>query len=328
MNNDQWDFSAYDRLYDKIVKAAEPKKSDVIDVPEEFALSTNAAEEAPNSEPTEESALSRPTVKAPKRIGFLVQDEQQGSVRTWESVRQPDGSETPRPPKERRPIGKEEIVRIAESMAAMAEITSDAARQLTEIIDNVQKRKPKGLRISRRRLDECSDTFLATKTIMAVIAETERQEVFATLEQSKLNTLASPAEQNLKDMKKDIEAHLQEIQTAADTDGSDASTVARELKQQVISLHNEARQLAGNLCETTFAFPSRYGQLDLFRTIAQQGYADDMARIDRTMRRTGEVVISVSDAQTMINAIEHQDQRTADAIAHRMIDAAMETSIS
>ena len=129
MNNDQWDFSAYDRLYDKIVKAAEPKKSDVIDVPEEFALSTNAAEKAPNSEPTEESALSRPTVKAPKRIGFLVQDEQQGSVRTWESVRQPDGSETPRPPKERRPIGKEEIVRIAESMAAMAEITSDAARQ-------------------------------------------------------------------------------------------------------------------------------------------------------------------------------------------------------
>ena len=325
--NSKWDFSAYDRLFDKIGKAAEPKESDDIEVSEEFPLTTKAetsAEETLKSEPTEVPTPSLPTVKTPEEIGFLVQDEQPENVRTWESVRQSDT----KPRRERRPIGKEDVVKIAESMATMAEITNDAARQLAAIIDNGQKRKPKGLRISRRRLEECTDIFLATKTIMTVMAETERQEVFAAIEKRKFNTLANMAEMNLKGMKKKLEARLQEIQTALETDDSDASAMARELKQTVISLHNEARQLAGRLCETTFSFPSQHGQLDLFSLIEQQGNTDDMARIDRVMRMTGEVVISVADAQTMINAIENKDQRTADAITRRMIDAAMQTNIA
>ncbi|GEM_PF-4856422 len=325
--NSKWDFSAYDRLFDKIGKAAEPKESDDIEVSEEFPLTTKvepSAEETLKSEPAEVPTPSLPTVKTPEEIGFLVQDERPENVRTWESVRQSDT----KPHRERRPIGKEDVVKIAESMATMVEITIDATRQLAAIIDNGQKRKPKGLRISRRRLDECTDIFLATKTIMTVMAETERQEVFAAIEKSKLNTLANMAEMNLKGMKKKLEARLQEIQTAVETDDSDASAMARELKKQVISLHNEARQLAGRLCETTFAFPSQHGQLDLFSLIEQQGNTDDMARIDRVMRMTGEVVISVADAQTMINAIENKDQRTADAITRRMIDAAMQTNIA
>ena len=324
MKNEQWDFSVYDRLFDEIGKTAEPKKSGEAVSPDFEPI----AEQTQEPEPTEPPSSTQPDVVAPPKIDFLEQENQLESIRTWENVRQTTDGKTTDARQEKRLIRKEDIGKMMESMAGMADITDNAASLLTTIIDNEQKRIPKGLRISRRRLLECSDVYLASKVILGIMAETNRQEVFTTLEKSKFITLANMAEQNLKSMKTKIEAYLQEILTALETDDSDASALARELKQKVVSLHTEAQQLASKLCETSFSFPSEYGQLSLFSLIARRGNADDIARIDRVMRMTGEVVISVAAAPSMIDAIKNQDQQTADAITRRMVDAAVETSYS
>ena len=202
MKNEQWDFSAYDRLFDEIGKTAEPKESGEAESPDFEPI----AEQTQDPEPSEPPSSTLPNIEAPPKIDFLEQENQPESVRTWESVRQATNGKTTDARREKRLIRKEDIRKMMESMAGMADITDNAASLLTTIIDNEKKRIPKGLRISRRRLLECSDVYHASMAILGVMAETNRQEVFTTLEKSKFDTLTNMAEQNLKSMHTKIEA--------------------------------------------------------------------------------------------------------------------------
>ena len=118
-----------------------------------------------------------------------------------------------------------------------------------------------------------------------------------------------------------------DLKEAVDTENPEARTVARELKQKVLSIHSDTVTLAEALTQFILAYPDKHSELSLFSRIAEKGDEEKMELIDRAIMVTDQFLVLVADAPAMIKAQEEKDNEAMTGILSKMIDKRFEKRI-
>ena len=200
-------------------------------------------------------------------------------------------------------------------------------KQLEDLRDNYLERLPKGIRISIYRLHEVKNVFLALQTILTTIKEEETPDVLLALEENKVPSCSNRTTSTLSRHDERMAEMISALKEAIDTANPEARTMARELKQKVLSIHSDTATLAEAIAQFVQAYPEKHGELALFSKIATTGDEEKMEQIDRAIMVTDQFLVQVSDAPLMIKALEEKDSEAMTAILSRMIDKRSEKRI-
>ena len=217
-----------------------------------------------------------------------------------------------------------ELLEIANQLVQQADAAQAMMAQIEQMVES-SATHVKGVKSALRRMEDYVQVMLAAKTVVETLASTARPEVFDTLEASRFRSIFKKVKRNNERKAPKTKAIIGDMQMALGKgDKDEANAVARLLKQQAMSMQDDARDLAAALCETTSNYPDPDGQLALFSMIADQGDVDSMAHIDHAMRLTGQVVVPVGEAKAMLEARANGDQQTIDDILDRLITSLVE----
>ncbi len=314
MENDNQNYSSYDKYLSKFEEAAEPQTVET----ESVAKNPDVVAPSPN----QESIDAQPVA------------DSQDSLDTQSGIIPQDGinfmsEESPAPPvskhekqegtsKESKSVSKFDVLMMAGEMGGISDIVEAWIEQLVEIRDDYKERIPKGIRISIHRLNEVKDVFLASKTVLETLPRMDFQKALQTLEASKFSSICKMTSRNFKSQNGKMVRMCKELKETIDSANSDARMKAREMKQMVLGLHSDAEQLAHALVNTLYGYPDEYNELAVFSVIAEKG--EDATHVDRAVRMIGEKVVRVADSPAMIKAMKENDNNnTMKDILERMI---------
>lgn len=308
MKDNQWDFSTYDMDLSKLDKlAAEPVSID--DTAFDLPVDTPADREVPA---VDTSAEEKPVV--PEPVATQAQEMKSPEERPQAVSRRPA------PPKKEPSLTNEEMAEMIEKMAQLTDMVNGWVGQLEDLRDNAKERLPKGIRVSIYRLHEVTDVFKGLKILLETVSEEVTPEVLLALEDNKVpsscNRTVGSFERHDERMKEMINA----LKEAVDKDDPEARTLAREIKQKVLSIHSDTETLAEAMTQFIFAYPDKHRELSLFSRIAEKGDEEKMGLIDRAVMMTDQFVVLVADAPAMIKALEEKDNDMMTEILCRMID--------
>ena len=217
-----------------------------------------------------------------------------------------------------------ELTETANQLAQQADAVQAMMEQIGQMVES-SGMHVKGVKSALRRMDDYVQVMLAAKTVVETLVTTERPEAFDTLDASRFHSIFKKVKRSNERKAPKMKDAIGDMQTAlGEGDKEEAAAVARLLRQEAMSMQDDARDLAAALCEATSNYPDPDGQLALFSLIADQGDADSMAHIDHAMRLSGQVVVPVGKARTMLEARANGDQPTIDDILDRLITSLVE----
>ncbi len=298
MEHDQWDFSAYGMDFSKTDKVAEPSP----------AKDSPAGHEAPQGTANREVVVVPPeeTSLFPPR-----EEKADSPSKAGQTVKQQE---------EKEPISKEEILDLSANTDKSTEIVNSWIEQLTDIRDHSEKRLPKGIRVSIRRLNDMTDALQASKVILENIATKDDRLTRKIFEDKKIPYSIKMMTREIEQQNKRMAQSIQVLKTAIDTEDPEARTLAREMKSTVLASRSQAEMLANAVTQFILAYPAKHGEFALFSEIAATGDEKAMTQIDRMILLTENMVVTVADAPAMIKAIEKKDTDRMTEILDRMIE--------
>lgn len=280
MVNDDWDFSAYEMDFGKLSKTAETSPDKETTDADKFSTAADA-----------------PSKDRPAEVGQAAPQQA-----------------------EEEPISKEEILELASKMDKATETVDSWIGQLTDICDHSEKRLPKGIRVSIRRLNDMADALQASKTIFEIIATKDDRRTRKIFEDNKIPYSVGMTIGDIERQDKKMGKSIQALKVAIDTEDPEARTLAREMKSTVLVNRSQAEMLANAVTQFVLAYPAKHGELALFSEIAATGDEKAMTQIDRMILLTENMVINVADAPAMIKAVEEKDTDRMTEILDRMIE--------
>lgn len=311
MANDNWDFSAYDMDLSKLDKTAEKQTTD-----DRFEFDLPETPSIDNEKPKEEISIKKEPIASKSSKAQL---QETGHPQT---IRQRPTSQKKEPS-----INKKDIAELIEKVGKLTDMADGWIKQLEDLRDNYLERLPKGIRISIYRLHEVKNVFLALQTILTTITEGETPDVLLALEENKVPSCSNRTTSTLSRHDERMAEMTSALKEAIDTANPEARTMARELKQKVLSIHSDTATLAEAIAQFVQAYPEKHGELALFSKIATTGDEEKMEQIDRAIMVTDQFLVQVSDAPLMIKALEEKDSEAMTAILSRMIDKRSEKRI-
>ncbi len=318
MENDNQNFSSYDKYLSKFEEAAEPqavqaesleKNPDVVD-PSPIQKSLEAS---PKTD-SQESLETESGIVPPDGIDFMSEESPAPPVSRHEKLRHEKQNGTLKGSKS---VSKFDVLMMAGEMGGISNIVKAWIELLVEIRDHSKERIPKGIRVSIHRLYEVNDVFLASKTVLETLPRMDFQKALQTLEANKFSSICKMTSRNIKSQNEKMAKMCSELKETVDSADPDARTKAREMKQMVLNIHSDAEQLAHALVNTLYGYPDENNELAVFCAIAQKG--EDATHIDRAIRMIGEKVVHVADAPAMIKALKEKDNQAMTDILERMI---------
>lgn len=318
MENDNQNFSSYDKYLSKFEEAAEPqavqaesfeKNPDVVD-PSPIQKSLEASPKTYS----QESLETESGIVPPDGIDFMSEESPAPPVSRHEKLRNEKQEGTSKGSKS---VSKFDVLMMAGEMGGISNIVKAWIELLVEIRDHSKERIPKGIRVSIHRLYEVNDVFLASKTVMETLPRMDFQKALQTLEANKFSSICKMTSRNIKSQNEKMAKMCRELKETVDSADPDARTKAREMKQMVLNIHSDAEQLVHALVNTLYGYPDENNELAVFCAIAQKG--EDATHIDRAIRMIGEKVVHVADAPAMIKALKEKDNQAMTDILERMI---------
>ena len=318
MENDNQNFSSYDKYLSKFEEAAEPqavqaesleKKPDVVD-PSPMQKSL----EASSKTDSQESLETESGIVPPDGIDFMSEESPAPPVSRHEKLRHEKQNGTLKGSKS---VSKFDVLMMAGEMGGISNIVKAWIELLVEIRDHSKERIPKGIRVSIHRLYEVNDVFLASKTVLETLPRIDFLKALQTLEANKFSSISKMTSRTIKSQNEKMVKMCSELKETVNTADPDARTKAREMKQMVLSIHSDAEQLAHTLVNTLYGYPDENNELAVFSIIAEKG--EDATHIDRAVRMIGEKVVRVADAPAMIKAMKEKDNQAITDILERMI---------
>jgi len=319
MENDNQNFSSYDKYLSKFEEATEPravaaesieKNPDVVD----SSPKQESIEASPETD-SQESLETESGIIPPDGIDFMSEESPAPPVSKHEKLRpQKQDDKSKESPKS---VSKFDVLMMAGEMSGLSDIVKAWIELLVEIRDHSQERIPKGIRISIHRLNEVNDVFLASKTVLETLPRMDFQKALQTLESNKFSTICKMTSRTIKSQNEKMVKMCSELKETVDSADPDARTKAREMKQMVLSIHSDVEQLAHTLVNTLYGYPDENNELAVFSIIAEKG--EDATHIDRAVRMIGEKVVRVADAPAMIKAMKEKDNQAMTDILERMI---------
>jgi hypothetical protein len=318
MENDNQNFSSYDKYLSKFEEAAEPqavqaesleKNPDVVD-PSPIQKSLEAS---PKTD-SQESLETESGIVPPDGIDFMSEESPAPPVSRHEKLRNEKQEGTSKGSKS---VSKFDVLMMAGEMGGISNIVKAWIELLVEIRDHSKERIPKGIRVSIHRLYEVNDVFLASKTVLETLPRMDFQKALQTLEANKFSSICKMTSRNIKSQNEKMVKMCSELKETVDSADPDARTKAREMKQMVLSIHSDVEQLAHTLVNTLYGYPDENNELAVFSIIAEKG--EDATHIDRAVRMIGEKVVRVADAPAMIKAMKEKDNQAMTDILERMI---------
>lgn len=311
MANDNWDFSAYDMDLSKLDKTAEKQTTD-----DRFEFDLPETPSIDNEKPKEEISIKKEPIASKSSKAQL---QETGHPQT---IRQRPTSQKKEPS-----INKKDIAELIEKVGKLTDMADGWIKQLEDLRDNYLERLPKGIRISIYRLHEVKNVFLALQTILTTITEGETPDVLLALEENKVPSCSNRTTSTLSRHDERMAEMTSALKEAIDTANPEARTVARELKQKVLSIHSDTVTLAEALTQFILAYPDKHSELSLFSRIAEKGDEEKMELIDRAIMVTDQFLVLVADAPAMIKAQEEKDSEAMTGILSKMIDKRFEKRI-
>lgn len=308
MANDNWDFSAYDMNLSKLDKVAE-KLTSFDDTVFDFPVDTLSDKDIP----TENTAAQvEPIVSEPAETKVQERKPAQENPLTV--------SRRPAPPKKEPSITNKEIAEIIEKTDKLTDMVNTWVGQLSDIRNNAKERLPKGIRISIHRLHEVTDVFKAMKIVLETVSEEITPKILLALEDQKIPSCCNRTASSFERHDRRMAEMTKDLKEDVDTEDPEALTIAREIKQKVLSIHSDAVTLAEAMTQFILAYPDKHGELSLFSRIAEKGDKEKMELIDRAIMTTDQFIVLVADAPVMIKALEEKDNDAMTAILSKMID--------
>ena len=304
MEDNQWDFSAYE--IDLSQMSQDAKRSSETEVAAaDIQLDASVV---PQENPTAEE----PTImtKEPDKSDVSTPKEETPAV----SAKQPANQQ------EEDTISKEEIMELADSMSQLSDMVKGWTERLVDIRDNSQKRLPKGIRVSIRRLNDVVNVLQASKTIFSIVAEEEDKSIYKNFEECRIPYCCTNTKDNYQRKDRTMVESFEKIKEAIDTENPDARTLAREMKENVLVIRSQAKTLADAITDFFFSYPVKHEELAFFSKIAATGDEKAMAEIDQMIMFTDKIVIPVADAPAMIKAMDEKDSNKLTEIFDRMIE--------
>ena len=318
MENDNQNFSSYDKYLSKFEEAAEPqavqaesfeKNPDVVD-PSPIQKSLEAS---PKTD-SQESLETESGIVPPDGIDFMSEESPAPPVSRHEKLRHEKQNGTLKGSKS---VSKFDVLMMAGEMGGISNIVKAWIELLVEIRDHSKERIPKGIRVSIHRLHEVKDVLLSSKTVLETLPRMDFRKVLQTLEVNKFSSICKMTSRNIKSQNEKMVKMCSELKETVDSADPDARTKAREMKQMVLNIHSDAEQLARALINTLYGYPDENNELAVFSVIAEKG--EDATHIDRAIRMIGEKVVHVADAPAMIKALKEKDNQAMTDILERMI---------
>ena len=318
MENDNQNFSSYDKYLSKFEEAAEPqavqaesleKNPDVVD-PSPIQKSLEAS---PKTD-SQESLETESGIVPPDGIDLMSEESPAPPVSRHEKLRHEKQNGTLKGSKS---VSKFDVLMMAGEMGGISNIVKAWIELLVEIRDHSKERIPKGIRVSIHRLYEVNDVFLASKTVLETLPRMDFQKALQTLEANKFSSISKMTSRTIKSQNEKMVKMCSELKETVNTADPDARTKAREMKQMVLSIHSDAEQLAHTLVNSLYGYPDENNELAVFSIIAEKG--EDATHIDRAVRMIGEKVVRVADAPAMIKAMKEKDNQAITDILERMI---------
>lgn len=304
MEDNQWDFSAYE--IDLSQMSQDVKRSSETEVAAaDIQLDASVV---PQENPTNEE----PTImtKEPDKSDVSTPKEETPAV----SAKQPANQQ------EEDTISKEEIMEFSDSMSQLSDMVKGWTERLVDIRDNSQKRLPKGIRVSIRRLNDVVNVLQASKTIFSIVASEEDKSIYKNFEECRIPYCCTNTKDNYQRKDRTMVESFEKIKEAIDTENPDARTLAREMKENVLVIRSQAETLADAITDFFFSYPVKHEELAFFSKIAATGDEKAMAEIDQMIMFTGKMVIPVADAPAMIKALDEKDSNKLTEIFDRMIE--------
>ena len=231
---------------------------------------------------------------------------------------------TPEAPKpKKKSLTKDDL----EKMAGQQEECREKAKQF---LDHFQQQLslcdpnqlPKGTRTIINHLDYVSCAALATKALVEYCLETNEEQKFGILEESKLK-------QNAFSTYRMVQSYKDKLQDALDKfdelikQGEERHVL--NLRTQAIlkltnHLENHAERQAKSYSEALDAYSPAQGALPLLGRFANRGDHEVMRSIDNTLNLAGTDFVLTEDAPAMLEALEHNDTDTIVRLQQKLID--------
>ena len=226
---------------------------------------------------------------------------------------------TEKPKHEHPPLTLSDMEKMAaqveESLTSIIPLCNQAQRMLKPESDI---RLPKGLRIIARNLNQLTDLFIATKTIIKLYMEMGVEPLYQSIDDSKLKSTTSNTSRALLSHLATMQEGLNDIESMMG-DRPAANLRARIVKAQTIMLQTNGKMQAQAVAQTIDMFPLEYGALRLLCIIEEKGDQKVMKAVDSVLRQADAVQVPVADAPAMLKAVRNNDQKAVDAIVNRMI---------
>lgn len=180
-----------------------------------------------------------------------------------------------------------------------------------------ESRKPRGVRISLKRLDDLICVLRAIRAI-ADIFMLGTQEYFNALNRGNILIEKKGRERAIKRLLNDMDGRTDAmLQALNDGDDDTADAEARELHSTALALEYHTEALADAIRIATHYFPTKHEQLQLFSDLTVYELPDVIECVDRTMHMGGHLEILVADAMQMMQATENGDKQAISTIVQR-----------
>ena len=216
-------------------------------------------------------------------------------------------------------VTADDVAKAQETINAMVELGEKVRKRLRKA---TKERKPRGIRITLKRLKDLCCVLQATKAV-ADLFSVSGQEARNALDECGLLTEAKMGMMSLETQLEKMKKATKAMKTAMEaSDYDEADVQARDIHRAAMNLDIRTGNMAGCVREASHAYPGKHGQLTLFSHLMKLEDEESIARINRTIRWGGKVEVAVEDADAMIAAIEADDQQTIEDIMRRAIESA------
>lgn len=227
------------------------------------------------------------------------------------------------PKREPKPWTRNDLERISTHLATCID-TSDGFRdKATRLIPLcADNQLPKGMRTIIHHFSNLSDTAAATKALVDYYLETDDEQRFASIKESKLSMTTNIIGKMLENHGQRLQEGLDELEEMI-KNGEERIVLnqkTRNIKKKTSLLNNYAEQQAHAFSKAIESYNPDQDPLPILERFAACNDKKIMTCIDNTLNLAGTSMVLVEDAPKMIEALEHNDTKAIIELQKKMID--------
>lgn len=296
-----------DALYDWGGEFAEPSFNTPPPVAKEPIVEEKVAEEPPVEEiPVIEEpvvAVEEPVVVAEETADAVEEEEE--------------------PKQEKQPITRDELEQLSNQQKTCGEAAArlrDKVQQLLSL--STEYHLPKGTRAVFNHLGHVADAAAATQALADYYLETNEEQKFPTLVESKLKKTASRTFKAIQSQENDMQTALDELENLikAGEDRVVMNLRSRTIKEMTLTLDDLALKQAMAFSKAADLYSPDKGALLMLSRLSIRVDKAVRASIDNTLHLAGTMLVMTEDASAMLEALDRNDADTMTRLQQKLID--------